>query len=231
MIKAIIFDLDGVLFDEKEFVMSGFHEVSKYLSKKHNLDSGEIFKNLSGNFLNGLRKKNFDVLLKETNLKDEKVSKLIEIYRNHKPHISLYEDAAEVLPMLRKKYKLGIITDGRKKTQENKIHALSIKDYFDVITINTSEKKWKPNTDSFFFTVEKLGVKPWESVYIGDDPTKDFFGCRKIGTYTIRIRRGNGLYDHLDLDYQYEADYTVSDLLQVNSILRELEEKIEREKI
>lgn len=225
MIKTVIFDLDGVLYDEKDFVTSGFKAVAKYLASKHGWSPSEVFEVLKKDFEQGLRGKNFDVLLSKMRLKNEKVSKLVEIYRRHRPHISLHPDVKTILTKLKGAYKLAIITDGSKETQEKKISALGLKRYLDAITINETKSSWKPNMKSFKATLEKLQVKPSEAVYIGDNPSKDFIGCRKIGVHTVRIRRGKGEYDDLLLDKQHEADYTISSLLGLEEVLNQLNKK------
>jgi len=225
MIKAVIFDLDGVLYDEKDFVMSGFNAVAKYLASKHGWSSSEIFEILKKDFEQGLRVKNFDVLLSKMRLKNEKISKLVAIYRRHSAHISLHHDARIILAKLKGACKLAIITDGLKETQEKKILALGLKRYLDVITINERKSSWKPNTKSFKATLEKLQVKPREAVYIGDNPSKDFIGCRKIRVHTVRIRRDKGEYNDLLLDEQHEADYTIPSLLDLEETLNQLNKK------
>jgi len=220
MIKAVVFDLDGTLYDEKEFVMSGFESVSKNISSKHNLDRSKIFRILKSDFESGLRRKNFDVLLEKINL-NEDVKRLVNIYRKHAPNISLYEDAKEILTELKDKYKLGLITDGWEKTQENKISALGITKYFDVITLTDvyGRGNWKPSSKPFKVTLDKLGVEPKESIYVGDNPMKDFFGAKKLGIHNVRVKRGGGEYDYINMDDKYEASYIIPNLLILKKII------------
>jgi putative hydrolase of the HAD superfamily len=226
MIKAVIFDLDGTLYDEKRFVMSGFEAVAEYLASKHDLDCNKILEVLKKDFDSGLRRKNFDVLLEKVHLKED-IGELIDIYREHTPTISLHEDAKRILPELSQKYKLGLITDGYKKTQAKKISALGIAKHFDVITLTDTygRTNWKPSDKPFSVTLTKLVVKPAESIYVGDDPTKDFLGAKKLGVHTVRIRRGSGEYDHLNVDDQHEADSTISSLVMLEEIIDRINQK------
>jgi putative hydrolase of the HAD superfamily len=223
MIKSVVFDLDETLYEEKEFVMSGFKAVSKYLSSKYGLNPAEIFETLMSDFERGIRKKNFDALLEKIGLK-ENVKKLVNIYRTHTPDISLYKDAKEILPELKCKYNLGLVTDGKKKTQENKISALSITEYFDVIIITYAYGRdyWKPSSKPFKIALEKLGSVPEEAIYVGDNPVKDFFGAKKLGIHTVRVKRGRGEYDHINVDDNYEADYTIPNLLTLKVIIDQI---------
>ena len=99
-IKAVVFDLDGTLYDEKDFMKSGFKEVSKYLSSKYSLNPETIFETLKKDFDSGLRRKNFDVMLEKMDL-EEDIKSLVKIYRGHSPSISLYDDAKEALKWLK----------------------------------------------------------------------------------------------------------------------------------
>ena len=192
MIKAVLFDLDDTLYEEKKFIVSGFRKTAEYLSRKYKINSDRVFKILRDDFDGGLRRKNFDVLLKKLSIK-EPVENLIKIYREHLPLISLYPDAKVILKNLRScGFKLGLITDGYPATQRNKISALGIRDFFEVITINDIEKGLsKRNENSFKRTLSLLRVKTENTIYVGDNPLKDFFAAKKLGVITVRIKRKN----------------------------------------
>ena len=62
------------------------------------------------------------------------VTELLEIYRYHEPQISLpSESAALLLHLRRKNIRLGIISDGRSRTQRNKLRALGLDWIEDVV--------------------------------------------------------------------------------------------------
>ena len=46
MIKAVVFDLDDTLISEKEYIKSGFKEISKIIEEKYKLDIDNIYKEL-----------------------------------------------------------------------------------------------------------------------------------------------------------------------------------------
>jgi putative hydrolase of the HAD superfamily len=219
MIKAVLFDLDGTLYDEKQFVLSGFREVSKHICSKYNLNYDEVYKILVSDFEHGLRRKNFDFLLEKIKL-NENVKKLVKIYRTHTPNISLYEDAKEILPKLKKKYKLGIITEGYKKIQENKISILGIKEYFDLITITCAHGKL--NTKLFKKTLDHITVKPKECLYVGDNPARDFLAPKKLGIHTVRVKREANASEATDLNDICRADYTISNLSTLEVIINHI---------
>jgi putative hydrolase of the HAD superfamily len=221
VIKAVIFDLDGTLYSEKDFVESGFKAAAKYISTKYNLDSDKVYATLVGDFENGLRGKNFDVLVQKLDLPHEEIRNLIEIYRKHKPNISLYADAEVILKELRGKFKLGLITDGWEETQRNKISALNLEPCLDAVIINDGLDKdcWKPSKKPFQVMLDRLGTRASEAVYVGDNPLKDFIGSKELGMLTIRIRRGGGEYDSIEVDNEHEANHTIRSLLLLRKLL------------
>ena len=87
---VIVFDLDDTLYDEIDFVKSGFKEISKYLNdeKYYDFMIHEFYPKGSG--------KIFDKLIEKFNLKYD-VETLIEIYRFHRPKIFLPKESEKLL--------------------------------------------------------------------------------------------------------------------------------------
>ena len=63
-----IFDLDETLYVEKNFVLSGFKVVAKYLNVKHNFNYQNTFKDLKTILKMHGRGKIFDIFLKSSGL-------------------------------------------------------------------------------------------------------------------------------------------------------------------
>ena len=226
MITTIFFDLDGTLYPEEEFVISGFFAVSEYISKKYKISRGKVFGISADDFKKGLRKKNFNVLLKKLGLKKETVEKLIKIYRSHYPkEISLYPDASKTLKALNENFKLGLITNGYKNSQANKISSLKIKKYFKAIFIATEfeDDNWKKSVVSFNILLKKLKSKPEETAYVGDNPKRDFMGAKKMGILSIRIKRKGGDCFNILSGKKNKADYNISSLQSVEKIIKKNE--------
>lgn len=221
-IKAVIFDLDDTLYPEREFVLSGFWEIAEYLKKGYGLGKSKVFSFLKSDFENGVRGKNFNRLIIENNLPKKELKKMIRIYHAHKPKIKPYSDAEKILKYIKKnrRLKTAIISDGPVEVQENKIKALKIKSYFNVIILSDrlGKKYRKPHAQPFKAALKRLKLKPKEAIYIGDNPKKDFIGAKKLGMATVRIKRGCGEYDYLGTNHN--AKYEISSLLQLKEILK-----------
>lgn len=228
MIKTILLDLDGTLYSEKKFAESGFRAVSTYIFKKYEINKNNVLSILLGDFKKGLRKKNFNVLLEKLGLKNESVEKLIKIYQNHYPEkVFLYPDALEFLEKNNKKFKLGLITNGHKISQLNKISALNIKKYFKTILVveKFGNDDWEKSVDSFKILLKKIKAKPEESVYVGDNPKRDFMGAKKIGILSVRIKRKNEDYYDIVASNKNKADFELSNFYSFNKIIKKINEE------
>ena len=152
---------------------------------------------------------------------EQPVLELINVYRNHSPTITLFEDAENTLSKLRQKYRLGLVTDGVKKVQENKVKALNIASLFDAITYAV-EYGGKTNIDVFLETLRKLKTKPSYSVYVDDNPTKAFAIAKKLGIQTIRILKGENK-SILVPDEECKPDFEIKNLREISGIVHYIE--------
>ncbi len=191
--KAIFFDLDNTLYDNKQYFLGAFKDISNYLSKKYSISQEKVYKNL---IMLWQEKTSaypylFNDLLEISGIKNGGlVEKIVRIFNKYKGNLKPYSGVIATLQELKKRgYKLGIITDGNAKRQKRKIKLLGIKNFFDVI-IYTKKIASKPSEKPFLAAVKKMKINPENFFYVADSPLVDFKGAKKIGMKTIRILRG-----------------------------------------
>lgn len=221
MIKALIFDLDDTLYYEKEYVLGAFKEVAYYLGNKYKKDKEKLYIRMKEILESLGRGKIFNIICEENNF-NEDIKDLVNVYRNSKPKLKLYEDSKELLIWAREKeYKLGIITDGCSKVQWNKIDALNIRKLVDkiIVTDDLGKEFWKPHKKSYMNMINYFNINENECIYVGDNPNKDFIGAKELGIKTIRIIRKNGDYIKTFLDEEHEADINIKNLLELRKLL------------
>lgn len=218
MIKLIIFDLDDTLYPEIEFVKSGFRIVSERIEKDFSIDKDYIFHKLWEEFIRD-RKFVFNRVLRNIGLYNEEyLNELITLYRTHRPLISLYDDAKTILPILRDKFYLGIITDGYPTTQRLKVESLGIEKYFKKIIYTWEEGEYysKPSSKAFVDMLNYFSCTSKQAVYIGDNIEKDFKGPKEIGMLTVKILRDDGIYRDLSPpDENYLPDFIINSLFDL----------------
>jgi putative hydrolase of the HAD superfamily len=222
MIKLVIFDLDDTLFPEMEFVKSGFRAVSEVVSQDFGFDSKYVY-NLLTEIFEENKKFVFDRLLERLGIySDDYVNKLLLTYRTHNPKINLHEDAKKILPFLKERFLLGLITDGFHITQRLKVKSLDIEKYFDSI-IYTGEKGKeynKPSIYPFLEMLNKFNVQANEAVYVGDNVEKDFKGPKDLGMLSVRILRDGVYKNAIPHSKDFEPDLVIRSLLELNDILK-----------
>lgn len=186
-----IFDLDDTLYDERQYVESGFNAVAQYASKRWGLSCYESFNQLVQLLDNQGRGRIFnDFLASHHIFTQSAVNACINTYRLHQPTLTLPDAHLHLLKQL--PAPLYLVTDGHKIVQQNKVAALGIAPLFKrvFITHRFGICHAKPSTYCFE-KIKKAENCEWrDMVYIGDNPAKDFVNLNKLGMKTIRIRTG-----------------------------------------
>lgn len=188
-IRGVIFDLDDTLYSEKQYIKSGFKAVAEYLG---NISYAEKLwdyysKNLSP----------INYLLDELSLRC-KEKECVEVYREHTPDISLYDNVLELINALKNRnIKVGIITDGRVSGQKKKIEALHLDNYMEdiIITDELGGPQFRKPCDVAFRILQRRWNIPFEQlVYLGDNLAKDFKAPKQLGMKTVYFENTDGIY-------------------------------------
>ena len=191
-LKGVIFDLDDTLYSEKEYVKSGYKAVSDYLGGGYEDRLWDFFED---------GKPAIDELLIELDRTAEK-DVVLNVYRNNKPDIHLYEGVVELIDKLKNKcIKVGIITDGRPEGQRNKLDALELWNKIDdvIITDELGGVQFrKPCDIAFRIMLTRWRLNPADVVYVGDNLQKDFQAPQQLGMKRVLYKNEDGLYKSID---------------------------------
>jgi putative hydrolase of the HAD superfamily len=156
----------------------------------------------------------------------EIVAALLNVYRQHTPTISPFTESIDLLNTLTKSYQIGLVSDGYLEVQQRKWMALGLDYLFDAVVFSDSlgRENWKPSMAPFKLVLERLQIAPEHSIYIGDNPCKDFFGARQFGMYTIQVKRAESEYANLQPPgAAYCPDLTIDSLSQVLASIQIIE--------
>lgn len=220
--RAVVFDLDDTLYPEWEFVAGGLRAAAEWASARSGLESHVVESELTALARGGPRGKTFDLWLSQRSLPEAWRTDLVGAYRAHRPHLQMYADARRALERLKRKYKVGLVTEGDAGAQRAKLAALGVEERFGAVVILGREEAalWKPNPEPFRRCLAALGVRPAEAAYVGDNPSKDFRGAREIGMRTVRVRRHGGVYADLEPATEQDApDVEMEDLDRLEAAL------------
>lgn len=196
-VRLIVLDVDDTVYLEQDYIRSGFGAVGLWLQEHRGLAG--FASHAWGYFEGGLRGSVFDAVLADLGAPEERglVQALVEIYRTHRPDISLLPDARLAMDRIGAVARLAVITDGPGASQRNKVEALGLGDVADpvVVTDEHGPAFRKPSPAAFEFVMKECGARPAECTYVADNPVKDFAAPRLLGWQTVRVRRPGGLHE------------------------------------
>jgi putative hydrolase of the HAD superfamily len=221
--QAVIFDLDDTLYPEKDYVLSGFREVATWAEAHLDIPRKRGCAELERLFEQGVRGDTFDRWLVGHGLDPSRLTgRLVQVYRDHEPDLAPYPGVRELLGSLRRFCRIGLLTDGHLSVQKAKLVALRLASYFDAIVYSDEWGRyaWKPSTVPFAASLRALDVTPARTVYVADNPIKDFLGARRSGMLGIRLRHPGGEYTHLEpTTAEHAPDFTVPSLASLEQTL------------
>lgn len=217
MIKAVLFDLDGTLLNRdesvKRFIEDQYDRLHQwighipketYIARFIELDNrGYVWKD-----------KVYAQLVAEFSV-DLTAEALLQDYLNEFCRCCVpFPNLISMLQQLKScNLILGMITNGFWKFQMDNIKALQIDSYFEVILVSEWEGIKKPSTEIFHRALERLQVRPEESVYVGDHPENDVKAAKAAGLKAVWKR--DKYWE------QAEAEYSIVDLQELVAIVSE----------
>ena len=146
---------------------------------------------------------------------------LIAAYRQHDPEIRLFPEVPRLLHRLGRLNALGLVSDGYLEVQQRKVAALGLGNWVQaaVLSDQWGREFWKPHPRPFETVLERLGVAAENAVYVADNPAKDFFGARRVGMATVRVRFGGIHHRRSPATPDQDADHDVDNFADLEAIL------------
>lgn len=210
MLKAVIFDMDGVIVDSEEYHASTEHEVLERIGLNVSIEElkMELGKSEKAFFRGVLTKygrtENIEDTIKK--LIKEKHKIYLELLKSAKP----IPGAIELIEKMRKNgFKTAIATSSVRKALNIVVKSLGLEKFFDAMVCVDDVKKGKPEPDIFLVAAERLVFQPNECLVI-EDATNGVEAAKRAGMKTIGfISPSSGKQD------LSEADLVVDDLRKI----------------
>jgi putative hydrolase of the HAD superfamily len=195
-IKAVLFDLDQTLIDFIKMKVEACRSAIEAMIKVGlKIDKREGLKKVMETYFRlGIESDlAFTKFLEEqTGKVDEEVLKVgINAYLKTKPRfLKPYPYVLKTLEFLKNiNLRLGIVTDAPREKAMDRLKAMNIVHFFDVIITFDESKVKKPNELPFLLALEKLGLKSEEILFVGDSIRRDIEPAEKLGMKTLLIKR------------------------------------------
>ncbi len=107
-----------------------------------------------------------------------------------KRYITLDSDALDVLQKLRRRFKLGIVSNfAIPECAWQLLDQFGLSEFFEVVLISAEVNIRKPSPKIFDMALRLLGLEASEAVFVGDTPGPDVKGPRNVGMEAVLIER------------------------------------------
>ena len=208
MIKACIFDLDGVLVDTAKYHYLAWKKLAEEkLGVSFNHEDNENLKGVS-------RMQSLEYILDKGGIQMDATEKLALAQLKNDWYVELIEniDHSEILPgseeLLRdlQSNNIKIALGSASKNAKAILHGIGLMSYFDAISDGNSTDKSKPDPEVFLIAARELDLQPIECI-VFEDSIKGIEAAVKGGFHSV------GIGEPQVLD---QSDYVAKDLSQIN---------------
>ncbi len=199
MIKAVVFDLDGTLYDYNALDKEAFGRVGELVRERLGVSEeqyGEAFmrarkstkKKLGETATSHSRMLYFQKTLEYLDIRPLYLT--LEMYETYwglfLEKMTLYPGARKLLDALHDKYiRVAVCTDLLAHIQHRKLKALGMMDDVDCLVTSEEAGVEKPSPKIFALCLKKLRLEPEEVCFVGDDYKKDVKGAMAAGMCAV----------------------------------------------
>ncbi|NVK63234.1 MAG: hexitol phosphatase HxpB [Flavobacteriales bacterium] len=192
--KAVIFDMDGVIVDSENLWKQAEYEVFTSLGVEVTEEHSEITKSMTTSDVTKFwydkspwKDKDLDTVEQSV------ISKVIELIESEECQISGVKDFIEKLKA--DNYKIGLATNSPSRIIPTVLRKLDIAHLFDTISSAEFEEKGKPDPAIYLKTAKKLNINPKDCIVIEDSYT-GMLAAKNAGMTVVAFTNGNEEINH-----------------------------------
>lgn len=211
MIKAVLWDFDGTLADTKSVIVNSW----KYIYRQ--LENRDVtMEELEDSFGEPLRKS------LEKRFPNVRVEDAIEIYRryqqeNQEKDFTPFPKVKAMLELLKSKsIKMALVTSRGSKSTIEGLKEAGIYEYFQELITADMVENHKPNKEPLEKAMKLLGVKPAETLMIGDTL---FDLMAAVNAKTKKAIVGWSELDISKIEEVYKPDFILEDEHSIEKVL------------
>ena len=167
--KAIVFDMDGVLFDTERICMNTWHEMARERNLEH---MDQVAENSIGRNRVAIEKIYHDVYGEDfpvAQFLDESRRRMWDSIEQN--GLKLMKGVMELLIYLRQSdYRIAIASSSGDQVIERYLEIAGMRQYFDRIVGGNQIQNSKPSPDIYLKACEVLGANPPDTIAVEDSP-------------------------------------------------------------
>lgn len=216
-IKAVLFDMDGVIFDTEREYLKEWEAIFKKYGYKMKKD---IYISVMGRGRKKVKeifKEKFGEDLPIDKMYIEKDKMLKKAVENNK--VPLKEGALELLEFLKENgYKIALATSAKRERVKIQVSHAKIENIFDAIVCSEDITNSKPDPEIFLKAAEKVCVNPENCIVIEDSEAgiKAAFNAKMMGFHVEDLKKA----DESILKYSYK---NFKNLIEIKEYIKSME--------
>ncbi|MBS3819665.1 HAD family phosphatase [bacterium] len=219
MIRALIFDMDGLMIDSERLYFQTEREMARKYHKT--VSHKTLWKMMGRNPVESMR-----VFVKEVGLplKPEEALEMrnklmrVKLKTELKPMPGLFT----VLNTFTGHLKMAVCTSAQQEFLDIVVDQLEIRNKFEVLQSSNEIDKGKPNPEIYLTTCRKLGLSSRDCVVL-EDSSNGVLSGKRAGCYVIAIPT-----PYTEGQDFRKADFTAPDLFQAGKYIKNLLKDITR---
>lgn len=185
MIKAVIFDLDGLILDTEKLLVKFWcqaaNEAGFPMQTEHALHIRSLGRKFAIPYLSEIFGPEFDYM----KIRSRRMELMAEHIREH--GLEKKPGLGELLSYLRKnRIPAAVATATDKLRAEEYLQQTGLLYYFSGIICATMVENGKPKPDIYLFAAARLGIKPQECLALEDSPN-GVFAASSAGCVTVMV--------------------------------------------
>jgi HAD superfamily hydrolase (TIGR01509 family) len=164
-VSCVIYDCDGVLFDSLEANRTLYNYIAVSMGRGP-LTEGELrycHMNTVGDSIHCLFKEDREVEAKAIRFLKERVD-----FKDFIPYLIMEPHLLETLSSLREKRIMTAINTNRTTSMPHIMERFRLQPYFDMVVTALDVGRPKPDPESVNLILDRLHVRPEETLYVGD---------------------------------------------------------------
>ncbi len=199
MIKAVIFDMDGVIVDSEPIMDIVLTLFFKDMNIEFDIDIAKEYRGGSSEAFWGELKRVYSLPRSVDYYVEERLKRTIDYYRQN--GVKLIENVIDLIEELRTlNLKIALATSAAHERMKVTMELLNLEKYFDVVVTSRFIKKAKPDPEIFLYACDSLNTEPQNCLVI-EDSRNGITAAKKAGMNCIGF------------DKTGEQDLTIADLV------------------